>query len=421
MNYLVVLFVSLLSVSCAGSCNPASKKAEVVKEIIRPQVSYQTIGRVCDDQIIIDRNVDLKGGECKLPNSMTLVFKGGIVKNGTIVGNNTKIDSKGVAFDHVLIDGYWNVPVISTDLFVDLGYNNALIELFALLNPNMHNKITIKEGNYPINARGEWSRILRVGSNTDLIINGTITLQPNSYKGCDIIFVEGHDITITGKGIIKGDKHTHTGDKGEWGMGINVHNSHNVKIKGLTIRDCWGDCIYVGTNSTSVTIEDCKLMHGRRQGISVTSANRVVIRKCSISGIQGTAPEYAIDIEPNNGDTVDNVLIERVKIRDCIGGIMTYGKAADGRVGRVEISKNDIQSNVKWAIGINTCNTLIVKGNKLRNTSCQKLIRCVNINNVTLNSNTLRHPQLLNISSEEHMNIVDCGNVVRKNNRVKSF
>ena len=92
-----------------------------------------------------------------------------------------------------------------------------------------------------------------------------------------------------------------------------------MDIYDLTIRDCWGDCIYIGTESTNVRINSCTLDHGRRQDISITSAGRVMIENCIISNVRGTAPEYAIDIEPNKNDIIESVIIRNVKSIDCKG------------------------------------------------------------------------------------------------------
>ena len=110
-------------------------------------------------------------------------------------------------------------------------------------------------------------------------------------------------------------------------MGVDFFRVENASISGITIKDCWGDCIYVGDESKNVTIDNCILNNGRRQGISITSANGVIVRKCTICDVGGTDPEYAIDIEPNKGKTIDNILIENVTVKNCKGGFMANGSA----------------------------------------------------------------------------------------------
>ena len=302
-----------------------------------------------------------------MPKDITLCAKGGMLRNGIVVGNGTKIQGKDKLFDKVIIKGSWNVPDISTKLFVDLKKENALRNVMALANPKVQNRIVIEKGIYKVDAKEEDSTCLSVGSNAELVINGTIQLAPNNLKSCNIIEVKGKNIKISGKGTLIGDKHTHTGKGGEWGMGIRLHHAIDVSVSGLTIKDCWGDCIYVGGQSKNVLIEKCKLDHGRRQGISVTKANGVKIIHCSITNVGGTAPQHAIDIEPNRPDSVDNILIEDVIVKDCEGGfLVTRGKPNEGAktpwIGSVTIRNCQVSSKSRRPISMKRCEEVRIEG-----------------------------------------------------------
>lgn len=67
-----------------------------------------------------------------------------------------------------------------------------------------------------------------------------------------------------------GDKELHKGT-----TGVYIRNSNNVLVKDISISDCWGDCLYVGSKSQNINVHNCKLINGRMQGVSITSANRV--------------------------------------------------------------------------------------------------------------------------------------------------
>jgi parallel beta-helix repeat protein len=205
---------------------------------------------------------------------------------------------------------------------------------------------------------------LAVPSNSTLIINGTVRLKPNYYPRCDIIRAKGNNIKISGSGSIVGDKHTHLGTDGEWGMGIRFHGAINSSVRDLTIKDCWGDCIYVGGNSKNVLIEKCKLDHGRRQGISVTKADSVTIKNCKISNVGGTNPQYAIDLEPNPNDTVNHILIENVEVANCEGGFMaTIGKknVEKKNIGKVQIKNCNVSALSNYPIRMTSCESLSVE------------------------------------------------------------
>lgn len=309
---------------------------------------------------IIKTVVDMKGEEFVLPKDVTLKFeKGGCLKNGKITAANTFIDGcKHGIFDSVKIAGEWNVRYISTDMFIDISSVNSLQDVFALASEKIENVITISEGNYVVAANHNGMSILPVPSNTEVIINGTITMLPNDFTNYYIVGLRGENIQLHGKGEIVGDKHTHAGTKGEWGMGINLAKCKNVDIYDLTIRDCWGDCIYIGTESTGVRINNCTLDHGRRQGISITSAGIVQIENCVISNVGGTAPEYAIDIEPNKNDSIDSVIIRNVKSIDCKGGFLTWGGAKDCIINKVELYECCVIGATKPDYAFNTSNVI---------------------------------------------------------------
>ena len=354
---ILMIFSVAVFLSC-GSGNAETPQQE--KKVIADTINASILGIVDGEKVIIDKDVDLKGCECKIPEGKTLVFKGGLIKNGIITGKMTKIECKGKAFDKVTIKGNWNVPEISTKLFADLSYENSLRDVVALANPKVKNSIVIEKGEYKVNAEKNKDVCIPICDNTDLIIKGTIRLAPNDLKSCDIIQAKGENINIRGNGTIIGDKHTHTGKEGEWGMGIILNGAMNATISGLTIKDCWGDCIYVGGNSRNVLIEHCKLDHGRRQGISITKANGVTIRNCVITNVSGTNPQYAIDVEPNRRDSVDNIIIENVTVKDCEGGfLVTRGRLKEGAktpwIGKVVIQNCQVSCKRKIPVNVKRC------------------------------------------------------------------
>lgn len=116
----------------------------------------------------------------------------------------------------------------------------------------------------------------------------------------------------------------------------------------------------LGGNFRNILIEKCKLDHGLRQGVSVTKADGVTIRKCTISNVSGTNPQFAIDIEPNRRDSVDNILIEGVTIKDCMGGFLVCrGKPREGAknpwIGDVTIRNCLVSSKRKVPIRVSRC------------------------------------------------------------------
>lgn len=298
----------------------------------------------------IEKEWNLEGMTITLPDGVILNFsKTGRITNGHLVGSNTQLKgSNENIFDNMKISGTWNVPEISSKMFTSLAYDNALRNVFALTNQKVNNKVFIAPGAYTIVLNKSDNVGLDVLSNTDVELNGTIKLKGNDLRACDIVRISGKNIKFIGTGSILGDRNSHIDKGGEWGMGLNVDGSENVLIKGLTITDCWGDCIYVGNKSNKVIIDGCTLKRGRRQGISITSARTVTISNTKILDISGTLPEFAIDIEPNSNDTVKYVKIKNISIDNCKGGITCYGKASGSNIGTIEVIDCRVTGSVRY-------------------------------------------------------------------------
>lgn len=277
-----------------------------------------------------------------IPVNVVLCFKGGKFKNGELVGNKTKIigDTNNI-FEYVTISGSWNVNNIHTDMFVNLYNENALKNVFALSSSTVKNNIYIKRGVYKVSVENGNSCIT-IHDNTNVVLDGDIILKPNGLAVYNIIFIKGKNISLTGRGSIIGDKYTHLNKNGEWGMGVCIRESENVRISDITVKECWGDCICISSNSENVIVDNCTFIDGRRQGITVGAAKNVLISDCVISRVRGTAPQYAIDIEPDAGYVAGDIVIDNTLIYDCFGGIQIYGRAKNAWIGTVKIKKTTV-------------------------------------------------------------------------------
>ena len=347
--------------------------------------TYSLDGRV----LFIYEHYNLEGKTLSMPENSTICFRGGRISNGAIVGNNTSIT--GITrsiFDNVEIKGTWNVKSISTRMFVSTEKENSLKQVFALTNETVNNEVYIAPGSYILNAKQN-KQILTVKSNTKVTIDGAINLVPNDYTWYNMFYVSGDNITIKGKGLVCGDKQNHMGKDGQWGMGVAIYNGHNILMSGITIKDCWGDCIYIGQNSTDITIKKCNLISGRRQGISITSAKNVLIEKSTIQDVSGCDPQFAIDLEPNKNDTVENITIKKVKSIDCYGGFKIAGREPGAYVGEVTIINSSISgASARYPLELIRANTVLIKKNKI--TLLDKQVNLVEeISDFTAESNTV--------------------------------
>lgn len=361
---------------------------------------------------IVDSIIDLKGFCYRLPADITLKFKGGRLINGYIIGNNTKVLGTEKLFDQVVIAGSWDVERISSKMFCNMRDTNALKNLFALANAEIDNEIYIQKGNYIVKATTKHPRVLNVPSNTKVIVDGTISMVGNDFKNYSILNVsKAVNVSISGKGALVGERDTHTGEGGEWGMCISTYDSDSVSISGLNLSKGWGDGIYVGRGTKKITISDCRIDHCRRQGISVIEGTDVLIKDCIISNVEGTAPEYAIDVEPNAKDTASNVVIRNVVSKNCRGGFLVCtGKNNGSYIKNIIVENCNVSSCSKPAFAVSGANDVVLRNNTVNDCKAKFAFSVARSNNVTISDNT--------VTTDKYV-FNDLKNVKVKGNKVK--
>lgn len=129
--------------------------------------------------------------------------------------------------------------------------------------------------------------------------------------------------------------------EGEQRHGVFIFGSSDVQIHDLVSRDSGGDGFYIGrsgkpgTHSRRILLNNCRAINNRRQGLSIVSGEDIEVRGGIYESTTGTAPQYGIDIEPNNSDDViRNVRLLGVRTRNNRGGgllivLQSYANRAD--------------------------------------------------------------------------------------------
>lgn len=130
-----------------------------------------------------------------------------------------------------------------------------------------------------------------------------IKMKPTAATHFDMLKVyDVSDVQIYNAQLV-GDRKRHTGTTGEWAAGIGIRNSTNVIIRYGKISDTWGDGIFIGSEnggvSTDIQVLDLNIDNARRNGISLTSGNNILIQNITISNTNGTMPMCGVDIEPS--------------------------------------------------------------------------------------------------------------------------
>jgi hypothetical protein len=184
-------------------------------------------------------------------------------------------------------------------------------------------------------------RPIRLVSNQELVLQQgvVITAKRGEYRGLqDSVFtaadvsnltISGYGATIrmnkddyiVGKVLLDYGWHRWFGqyEKGEWRMALWLGGCTNVKVYGLTLRDSGGDGIYVAGGATQAYCKDIYLKdvvcdNNYRQGISVISADGLVVEGCVFQRTWGTPPCAGVDLEPD----VATEMLRNIVFRNCL-------------------------------------------------------------------------------------------------------
>lgn len=224
--------------------------------------------------------------------------------------------------------------------------------------PTNGGEIVVGPGDYMVDTTR--SIRLRTGVTLTLEDGATLRALPTERGSYAIIRIaNARNVAIKG-GTILGERGQHRGTTGEWGMGVDIRGSHDVTLDGLRVEACWGDGVYVGTTNeqdsggcSGVTLVNVVAQGNRRQGLSIVACKGAVIRNCTFSNTQGTAPAAGIDLEPNA-----NLSVSDIQIIDCTAennqgdGIQIYAGAEGATVTRCSIKGGTLKGNRRYGASI---------------------------------------------------------------------
>ena len=141
-----------------------------------------------------------------------------------------------------------------------------------------------------------------------------VVAKKGAFKGGnDALFAAGglENITLRGYGaVLRMHRDDYAGpeyENAEWRHVLNLSACRNVRVYGLRLTESGGDGIYLGGGSgdntnRNVHIKDVVCDKNYRQGISVITAQDLLIENCTLSNTHGTPPQCGIDFEPNRAD-----------------------------------------------------------------------------------------------------------------------
>ena len=169
-------------------------------------------------------------------------------------------------------------------------------------------------------------RPIKLASDQEVVFEPGVEVlaKPDEFKGTnDCLFKarNAKNITLTGRARLRmrrADYAKPPYEKGEWRHVLSFCSCSNVRVEGLTLAESGGDGVYLGTatkgvTNKDITIKDVICDSNYRQGISVITAENLLIENTIMRNTAGTNPQSGIDFEPN-GPTE---CLKNIVMRNC--------------------------------------------------------------------------------------------------------
>lgn len=190
-------------------------------------------------------------------------------------------------------------------------------------------KVTLPAGKYLVgkDVNEIYQGGIEIYNNTEFILDkdASIGIETNNKWNYCVIRLNGDNIILRG-GTILGDRNTHIYTPREndgktahdEGHGICIDNNNKVLVENMEIRDLTGDGSLV-LESSNITFTKNNIYNNRRQGISIVGGTRICVKDNEIHHIEGTAPQFGVDIE-GAGRVDEDILIQHNKFHHNAGG-----------------------------------------------------------------------------------------------------
>lgn len=169
--------------------------------------------------------------------------------------------------------------------------------------------------------------VLDVPSNIDIEFEAgaSMELLAHNHPIYQMLRVWDRDNVTISYARLNGRKDLNAAVTGEFGMGIDVRGGTNCTLIQPRTHNMWGDGVYWGAGATTGAPKNGYVLKHvadacRRQGMSIITADGLVVESPTWQNIGGTSPAGGLDIEPDhNTDELKGVRIINPTTRNCAG------------------------------------------------------------------------------------------------------
>lgn len=213
----------------------------------------------------------------------------------------------------------WGIP---NDGSEPIQTRNGLNDVLAWAATNGYGTVKLPAGTYligePVNTTYASGISIPASMRFELDPAATIQMATNDrWNYCVVEIVGKHDVVVTG-GTIRGERDTHVyagGGAHDEGHAVCVWDeSERVLVENTRLTNVTGDGVLIvggngdGSSCKDVCIRGNEIDHNRRQGVSIVGGVRVLIEGNEIHHIEGTSPQFGVDIESLEYESKDIVI-----------------------------------------------------------------------------------------------------------------
>jgi len=425
-----MLFLFLITLTCL-SCNNEELFVEPTADVVDPDVPVDTEDPVEDpdntsdpvdttlpcmftlstvqagDTVIINCMMDLEGQTITLPSSVTIVYEGGDIINGTLNFSDNSVISGELLNSTVILGG--SNPQVKDPVFEFIPSRWGIVEGWttsdiAQNNNNILDGTMLRARNmgvttFIINKMDAYfetsfvtstttnqnyyaSEGVNVPSNFELIMSDETILRQYPVVGSKVpsllVVVDAENVTIRG-GVLYGDRDIRVYNKPNEEYGshlLTVRSGRNVVLDGIkfTMASVGGLNInsigfsfnpdYNPTNN--VLVKNCIFIKNRMMSLALTDGNNIVIENNQFidtalptDNSDAGVVRWAINFEPvRSRDQVTGELIEYQRVHNItVRNNKERGSANGGFLvfagQHITFENNDMENQIAYSFGSN--------------------------------------------------------------------
>ncbi len=220
----------------------------------------------------------------------------------------------------------WDIPNTSTDASKTTANLQAAVDW---AHEQGYTRVVLPQGNYLVSEdiNDIYQGGIVIFGDTEFVFSeGAVLIMGTNDKWNYCVLRLNGDNIIVRDGVIVGDRETHVytphEDNGstahDEGHGICVWGNNKVLVDNMELRELTGDGALV-VDATDITFTNNNIFNNRRQGISIVGGVRIAVKNNEIHHINGTAPQFGIDIE-GPGRVDEDIIIQNNNFHHNAGG-----------------------------------------------------------------------------------------------------